>query len=121
MPDLVPVVRRPVKKLNSPFEKRSESSSSISSRKFNLPTDASSGSKIKRICDENLPAKSKTLNEKEEELPAAVSSPKYHQTADFVGARRGKVNAPPELKVAEQRVAKTTVSLFTFLPLSWSF
>ena len=118
MPDLVPIVRRPIRKLNSPPQQ--EKSSSVSSRKFNLPTDKSSGSKIKRICDENLPVKSRSLNEKEEELPAAVSFPKYHHTSDFVPAR-GNKNALPELKVAEHRVAKTSVSLFTFLPLSWSF
>ena len=119
MPDLVPIVRRPIRKLNSPPQQ--EKSSSVSSRKFNLPTDKSSGSKIKRICDGNHPAKSKTLIEKEDELPVPVSLPKYHESSDFVLARGNTRNVLPELKVAEQRVAKTTVSLFSFLPLSWSF
>ena len=121
MPDIVPIVRRPVKKLSSPseFEKRSEpANNTISSlgRKFNLSTDKSSGSKIKRICDGNHPAKSKTLIGKEDELPVAVSLPKYHESSDFVLARGNTRNVLPELKVAEQRVAKTSVSLFTFPP-----
>merc|ERR1711953_1085843 len=116
MPDIVPIVRRPVKKLSSPseFEKRSEpANNTISSlgRKFNLSTDKSSGSKIKRICDGNHPAKSKTLIEKEDELPVAVSLPKYHESSDFVLARGNTRNVLPELKVAEQRVAKTSKDL----------
>ena len=126
MPDIVPIVRRPVKKLNSPpiFDKRAETetnnSNSVSGlgRKFSLPTDKSS--KVKRICEGNLPVKSKVLPKREEELPVAVSFPKY-DASDFVSAKQ-KRNVLPELRVAEaaQRVAKTTVSLFIFLPLSCS-
>ena len=130
MPDIVPIVRRPVKKLNSPpiFEKRAEteSNSNISSsgRRFG-PTDnknnsGTSGSKIKRICDGNIPAKSKALLGKEEELPSSVSFPKY-DASDFVSLTKQKRNVLPELKVAEQRVVKTSVSLFTLPPLSFSF
>jgi len=121
MPDIVPIVRRPVKKLNSPpiFDKRAEtesnSSSSVSGlgRKFSLPTDKStgSGSKVKRICEGNLPVKSKVLPKREEELPVAVSFPKY-DASDFVSAKQNR-NVLPELRVAEaaQRVAKTTKDL----------
>ena len=128
MPDIVPIVRRPVKKLNSPpiFDKRTETEGSSVvglGRKFNFPTDRSSGSsasggKVKRICEGNLPVKSKALPKKEEELPVAVSLPKY-DASDFVSSKQ-KRNVVPELKAAEpaQRVAKTTVSLFIFLPLS---
>ena len=125
MPDIVPIVRRPVKKLNSPpiFDKRAETETNNSSvsglgRKFSLPTDKSS--KVKRICEGNLPVKSKVLPKREEELPVAVSFPKY-DASDFVSAKQ-KRNVLPELRVAEaaQRVAKTTVSLFIFLPLSCS-
>ena len=128
MPDIVPIVRRPVKKLNSPpiFDKRAETESNTSvsglGRKFSLPSDKSSGSgsKVKRICEGNLPVKSKALSKKEEELPVAVSFPKY-DASDFVSVKQ-KRNVLPELRVAEpaQRVAKTTVSLFIFLPLSSS-
>ena len=126
MPDIVPIVRRPVKKLNSPpiFDKRAETEATSVvglGRKFSLPTDKSSGnhgSRGKRICEGNLPVKSKALSKKEEELPVAVSFPKY-DASDFVSAKQ-KRNVVPELRVAEtaQRVAKTTVSLFIFLPLS---
>ena len=127
MPDIVPIVRRPVKKLNSPpiFDKRSEPETSQGlGRKFGLPSDKSSGnsgngSRVKRICEGNLPVKSKALSRKEEEeLPVSVSLPKY-SASDFVSAQQ-KRNVVPELRVAEagQRVAKTTVSLFIFLPLS---
>ena len=124
MPDIVPIVRRPVKKLNSPpiFDKRAETEATSVvglGRKFSLPTDKSSGnhgSRGKRICEGNLPVKSKALSKKEEELPVAVSFPKY-DASDFVSAKQ-KRNVVPELRVAEtaQRVAKTTVSLFIFLP-----
>ena len=87
-----------------------------------MPSDKStgSGSKVKRICEGNLPAKSKVLPKREEELPVAASFPKY-DASDFVSAKL-KRNVLPELRVAEtaQRVAKTTVSLFIFLPLSSS-
>ena len=136
MPDIVPIVRRPVKKLNSPpiFDKRAETESNSNSslsglgRKFSLPTDksngtgstGSTGSKVKRICEGNLPVKSKVLPKREEELPVAVSFPKY-DASEFVSAKQ-KRNVLPELRVAEpaQRVAKTAVSLFILVPLSSS-
>ena len=128
MPDIVPIVRRPVKKLNSPpiFEKKAETenTSSVSGlgRKFSLPAvdKSSSGSvgKVKRSVEGNLPVRSRISPKKEEELPVAISFPKY-DASDFVSAKQ-KRNVGPELRVAEpaQRVAKTTVSLFIFLPLS---
>ena len=129
MPDIVPIVRRPVKKLNSPpiFDKRSETESlGVSGglgRKFSLPSDkasgiAGTGSKVKRSCEGNLPVKSRAVPKKEEELPVAVSFPKY-DASQFVSTKHTR-NVLPELRVAEpaQRVAKTTVSLFIFLPLS---
>ena len=127
MPDIVPIVRRPVKKLNSPpiFEKKAETenTSSVSGlgRKFSLPAvdkSSGSGSKVKRSGEGNLPVRSRVSPKKEEELPVAISFPKY-DASDFVSAKQ-KRNVGPELKVAEpaQRVAKTTVSLFIFLPLS---
>ena len=131
MPDIVPIVRRPVKKLNSPpiFDKRAETESNTSvsglGRKFSLPSDksngtGSTGSKVKRICEGNLPVKSKVLPKREEELPVAVSFPKY-DASEFVSAKQQR-NVLPELRVAEpaQRVAKTAVSLFILVPLSSS-
>merc|ERR1740123_2767670 len=120
MPDIIPIVRRPVKKLNSPpiFDKRSETESNSLAglgRKFSGPSDKSSGiagpGKGKRNCEGNLPVKSRVLPKKEEELPVAVSFPKY-DASEFVSAKHQR-NVLPELRVAEaaQRVAKTTKDL----------
>lgn len=117
MPDVVPIVRRPVKKLSSPpdFESKSRSpvESSIGGRKFNLPSDKNSVNKIRKICDGKTVSADKTAKSKEsivndEELPAPVIS--TYDVSQFSSNHQPTKSPKIELKVAKNRVAKTNVS-----------
>ena len=116
MPDIVPIVRRPVKKLNSPpdFEPNSSSGDkSIAGRKFNLPTEKNSVNKIKRFCEEKDTTSvrsKKSFNTDDDNLPVPIVS-KY----DVSQFTTKVAHDPTQLKVAEKRVAKTNVS-FIFSP-----
>ena len=112
MPDVVPIVRRPVKKLNSPpdFELKSSGDKSIVGRKFNLPTEKNSVNKIKRFCEEKdtIAEKSKKSFNNDDDLPVPIIS-KYDVSQFTAKVAHG----PQELKVAEKRVSKTNVSFFS--------
>lgn len=113
MPDVVPIVRRPVKKLSSPpeFESKHNSLSpelSTPGRKFNLPSDKNSVNKIKRICEGKDTSKAKKNFSKDEDLPAPVIS--HYDLSQFT-SKPSKNNPHIELKVAKNRVAKTNVSV----------
>jgi len=112
MPDIVPIVRRPVKKLNSPpdFELKSSSGDkSIVGRKFNLPTEKNSVNKIKRFCEEKdtISERSKKSFNKDDNLPIPFVT-KY-DVSQF--ATKVDASGPSELKVAEKRVVKTNKDL----------
>ena len=115
MPDIVPIVRRPVKKLNSPpdFELKSSSGDkSIVGRKFNLPIEKNSVNKIKRFCEEKdtISERSKKSFNNDDNLPVPFVS-KY-DVSQFT--TKAVAHGPSELKVAEKRVVKTNVSFFLY-------
>ena len=105
MPDVVPIIRRPVKKLSSPPDCDSDKSFG---RKFNLPNSSDKNSvgvsKIKRICDKKEGNKKHFASD--DDLPAPVIT--NYDVTQF--SSNNAYEYPIVLKVAKDRVAKTNVS-----------
>ena len=115
MPDIVPIVRRPVRKLNSPPEIESgEKIEKSLGRKFNLPGDKNSVNKVKRFCDskETTTTGSKNFFDLDRDLPTPIVA--CYDVSQF--STKSTLFNPRELKVAEQRVAKTNVSFQIYYP-----